>query len=74
MCTGSSRDVNGSAVADPIAGVAHSWVTDVLLLLVTGLVQIWPWEIYFPLLSGSASFSLCCADESTGDKTVLSVD
>ena len=32
------------------------------------------WKIYFPLLSGLASFSLCCGDESTKDETVLSAD
>ena len=34
----------------------------------------WLWKLYFSLLSGSASFSLCCADESTKDEIVLSAD
>ena len=39
----------------------------------SGLVEIWLWKIYFSLLlvPGSASFPLCCAEESTKDETVL---
>ena len=35
---------------------------------------IWLWKFYFSLLSGSASFSLRCADKFTKDETVLSAD
>ena len=40
----------------------------------SSLVDIWLWKIYFSLLSGSVSFSLCCTDVSTKDETVLSAD
>ena len=53
--------------------VVHVLVRDCTLSIIQGTFGP-DWKFLFPLLSGSASFPLCCADESTKDETVLSAD